>query len=173
MMHNLQKTSNIIKYNLMARLFHWVGVLLIVFAWVSVELELGGSLNIHKTVGISFLIWTLLRLINAVIAKKPVPIPTKPWQMLLAKLTHVGLYVCMLAMPILGILTSQAFGYGVQFFGVDLPVLVQKNRDLAKTFQLLHTDVVFISLICLAGVHIVGAIYHQVVLKDNLIRRMM
>lgn len=173
MTHHLQKTSKIVKYNLLVRVFHWVGAGLILFAWASVEFELGGSLNIHKTVGVSFLIWTILRLINAIIAKKPAPIPTKPWQTILAKLTHLGLYVCMLAMPILGILTSQAFGYGVQFFGVDLPTLVEKNRDLAKTFELLHTDVVFVSLMCLVGVHVVGAIYHQAVLKDNLMRRML
>ncbi len=71
-------------------------------------------------------------------------------QRALAKAAHVGLYALMILMPLSG---SMAW-----FGGVDLAA---QGHNVLK-----------IVLLALVALHVVGALYHQFVLKDGLINRM-
>lgn len=160
------------KYTLATRIFHWIGALLIVGAWVVIE-QGDDFIALHKSIGASFLIWTVLRLINRLVAKAPPHPPMPVWQTAIAHLTHLGLYVAMLAMPITGILMSMYGGRGVSVFGLfSLPSVVGIDREMAKLMNGLHTGAVFYVLVFLVVAHVAGALYHQFVMKDNLIARM-
>ena len=71
-------------------------------------------------------------------------------QRALAKAAHVGLYALMILMPLSG---SMAW-----FGGVDLAA---QGHNVLK-----------IVLLALVALHVLGALYHQFVLKDGLINRM-
>ena len=71
-------------------------------------------------------------------------------QRALAKVAHVGLYALMILMPLSG---SMAW-----FGGVDLAA---QGHNVLK-----------IVLLALVALHVLGALYHQFVLKDGLINRM-
>lgn len=159
------------KYTLATRIFHWVGALLILGAWIAVSQA--DNVGLHKSIGASFLIWTILRIINRFIAKAPPHPPMPVWQTAIAHLTHLGLYVAMLAMPITGILMSMYGGRGVSVFGIfDIPALVGIDREMAKLMNGVHTGAIFYVLVFLIIAHVGGALYHQFVMKDNLIGRM-
>lgn len=176
-MNESTNMTTVTKYSALARIFHWGGALLIVAAWAVMEFDgLTGTisaLNVHKMIGLAFLIWTVLRLGNIFVSKRPPMLPMPRWQTLIMHGVHVGLYVCMFAMPILGILTEQSSGVSVSFFGLfDLPSLIGQNMQLSRTFENLHKDVVFTALLLLIAAHVGGALYHQFIMKDNLIARM-
>lgn len=165
-------SNHLVKYSVATRIFHWVGALLIIVAWVLIE-QGDGWVDLHKSVGVSFLIWTLLRIVNRLVGSVPPAVPMPKWQTLIAHLVHWSLYVAMLAMPISGVLMSMYGGRGVSVFGlINIPALVAPNRDMARFFNDWHTGLVFYALVCLVVAHVAAALYHQFVLKDNLIARM-
>lgn len=160
------------KYTLATRIFHWIGALLIILAVISINMG-DDYISLHKSLGASFLIWTVLRIINRFVSKAPPHPPMPVWQTAVAHLTHLGLYVAMLAMPITGALMSMYGGRGVSVFGLfSLPSIVGIDREMAKFMNGLHTGAVFYVLIFLVVAHVGGALYHQFVMKDNLIARM-
>ncbi|UNU72762.1 cytochrome b [Moraxella nasovis] len=157
------------KYHIIARVFHWVGALLILVAYLLADDYVG----LHKAVGASFLLWTLLRIIGRLVTATPKPVPAPAWQTALAHLTHLGLYVLMLAQPISGILMSMYGGRAVDVFGiVQIPVMVSPDRAMAKLMNEWHTDIIFPAMLALIVAHIAAALYHQFIVKDNLIARM-
>lgn len=161
----------IVKHSIATRLFHHIGLLLIVVCWALVEF--GENIALHKALGASFLLWTVARLINAGIRKRLPKIPQPKWQTALMHATHAGLYLCMLAMPISGILMSMYGGRGVDMFGLfSIPAFVSPNRDMARYFNELHADLIFPALCLLVLAHAGAALYHQFILKDNLLSRM-
>ncbi|MFB6348735.1 cytochrome b [Moraxella sp. ZJ142] len=167
--HNSRHSN---KYNLAARIFHWIGALLILAAWIIIE-QGDDYISLHKSVGFSFLIWTLLRITNRVFTKAPPPPPMSALQAKASLLVHLLLYVAMVAMPLTGFLASMYAGYGVNVFGV-LPIagVAVPNELLADTLMGLHKGFIWPLLLGLVGVHILGALHHQFILKDNLIARM-
>lgn len=167
-----QPTQRTDKHSLFTRIFHWVGALLIIVAFISINMG-DEYISLHKSIGASFFIWTLLRIINRFITKTPPHPPMPKWQTAIAHLTHLGLYVAMLAMPITGMLMSMYGGRGVSVFGLfSLPSVVGIDRQMAKVMNGLHTGAVFYVLVFLVIAHVGGALYHQFVMKDNLISRM-
>lgn len=167
------QTASPTKYSLATRLFHWLGALLLIVTWVAIEFGGDEYISLHKSLGASFLIWTVLRIINRFIAKAPAPVPAPKWQTAIAHLTHLGLYVGMIALPLSGVLMSMYGGRGVSIFGViDIPSVVATSRDTARFFNDLHTGLIFYVLALLIVAHIGAAIYHQFIVKDNLMARM-
>lgn len=160
------------KYSIVTRAFHWIGALLIVIAVILINMG-NQYIALHKAVGVSFLIWTVLRIINRFISKAPPALPAPKWQIAIAHLTHLGLYIAMLAMPTSGLLMSMYGGRATSVFGLfEIAPMVSPNRQLAGIFNELHTDFWFVFLVCLVIAHVGAALYHQFILKDNIIARM-
>lgn len=73
-----------------------------------VRLTPGGSLQfdlyqLHKSVGITVLALSIVRLMwRLTHAAPPLPTTLLPWEAVLARITHVGFYVLMLALPFSG-----------------------------------------------------------------------
>lgn len=84
---------------------------------------------------------------------------------------HWALYLFMIAMPILGWLTTSAKGHQVMFYGFDLPLLVQEDKALAKQFQGWHELLGSIGY-WLIGLHALAGLYHHYVMRDNTLQRM-
>jgi cytochrome b561 len=70
-------------------------------------------------------------------------------------------------------LLSQAEGRAVGWFGLlELPVLLEKNKELAERLEDMH-EAGFNLMMVLLVLHVAGAIKHHVIDKDDTLRRML
>lgn len=100
--------------------------------------------------------------------------PLPAWQHLPAILVHVALYLFFFVMPVLGLMTAWTDGKAllVPFTDIALPALMSPDEDLAHTLEDLHGTIgtVFYWVI---GLHVLGALYHHFIRRDNTLRRML
>lgn len=165
------------KWSGLSRFFHWGSVLLLIITWVMiVQYEKSDStqyIMLHKAFGVSVLFFVIARIINRFFSKAPALPPMPIWQIAISHLTHLALYLCLLAMPIAGVLMSVYGGRPVSFFGLfNIPVFVEVNRTTARFYNDLHTDLLWPALLILTALHVGAALFHQFVQKDNLLLRM-
>jgi cytochrome b561 len=98
------------------------------------------------------------------------PEPAK-LQQLSAKLLHLALYALMIGMPLTGWLLLSASGKVIPFFGLELPALIGEDKELAKQIKEVH-EFVGTTGYFLLGLHVVAALYHHYVQRDNTLTRM-
>jgi cytochrome b561 len=163
------------------RAMHWAMALFMALALVTGvvmgELPAGAwqnrMYNLHRSFGITVLVLVVIRIgLRIALDSPPEATFKSPFQALAAKATHKLFYVTSIAMPMLGWVGSSAFGAPVILYGiVTLPALVDKSKALADWTLELHESMATAILILIIA-HIGGALYHQLFLKDGLIRRM-
>ena len=170
------------RYSAPARFFHWTTVLLVALAWPAGRLIQASEgiawLNallyfIHENLGATIWLLTLARLAWRFINPPP-PLPADlPAAMRrAAHATHAALYVILLGQPIAGFITTNAFGFPLEFFGlVQLPNPVGESEALGNAVKLLRWGTA-LALVLLLAAHLGGAFYHLLVRKDGIFRRM-
>lgn len=164
-------------------ILHWLIALLIagnfIGAWVADDLPKPEKLELmgyHKAFGLLILALTVLRLVWRLVHKAPPPVETlKPWEVALSKLTHAGLYVLMLAIPLAGWAMVSGFSHGAptSLFGlINVPALpVGSDKATVGLYHELHE--VFANLmIALFVLHVAAALKHAHIDKDGTLRRM-
>jgi cytochrome b561 len=151
----------------------------VVLALVAEDLPLGmkklAVLARHKSVGITILMLAVVRLGWRLSHREsPVLPPTlKPYERVLAHFTHVGLYVLLFAMPITGWIMSSARNFPVSWFNVfQLPDLVAPNKALYDAMVTTH-GALALALGIIVALHVLGALKHHFVMKDDVLRRML
>lgn len=174
-------TSNTNRYSTLLIALHWFMFVLLVAVFVTIEIRgqfpRGSEPRdlvkaLHFMLGISVLLLVVVRLALRLSSKTPAILPApKPWENLLAKLVHISLYAFMIFMPIAGWVILSAEGHGVPFFGVELPPLVDKNPGLAEQVEDLHKQVGTLGYY-LVALHVVAALFHHYVKRDNTLQRM-
>jgi cytochrome b561 len=170
------------RWGAIAQLLHWLIVLFIVaqftLATLFEQLPAGAKkltlLSRHKSIGITILMLALVRLAWRWSNPTPtLPDTLKPYERALARLTHALLYVLLFAVPLTGWLMSSARGFPVSWFGfLQLPDLVPKNKVLYEALVTTHGILAW-TLGIVATVHLVAALKHHFVLKDDVLRRML
>jgi cytochrome b561 len=168
-------------YGWPAKAFHWlIGLTIIgllgVGLWME-DLEPPFKYEIyglHKATGIVVLALAALRLAwKGINPSVLLPEGLSRAKQLLAKVTHILLYVGMFAMPISGWAMSNAAGHSVSIYGLfTIPALVEKNKMIAGIAHEAH-ELIGYGLMALIGLHVLAAIYHHVILKDNVLKRML
>lgn len=165
-----------------AQFLHWLIVVLIIVQFVIAEIADGlplgpdkvATLARHKSVGITILALALLRLLWRAVNPTPVlPTGTRPWEHAVARGTHAMLYLLLFAMPLSGWMMSSARNFPVSWFGlVQLPDLVRPSKP---TFELMHEthEVLFAVLVAVVILHVLAALKHHFVLKNDVLRRML
>ncbi len=170
------------RYGALAQLFHWVTVALvialIVIAAYMTDLPLGPEklkvYNLHKSLGVTVLALTVLRMVWRWLSPAP-PLPPDmaPWERLAAKTSHLLLYLLLLAQPITGILHSWAANFPVVIFGtLTLPNLTGPAPGLKDFLEETH-HLMGWALCGLFLVHAGAALRHHFELKDDVLRRML
>jgi cytochrome b561 len=127
----------------------------------------------HFMLGLSVLAVVWIRLAVNVIGPAPRIEPVPPsWQMLLAKLMHLALYVLMIAVPLAGWLTLSAEGKPIPFFGLQLPALIGESKSSAELVKEIHETGATMGYF-LIGAHAAAALFHHYFVRDNTLRRML
>ncbi|MBK9363600.1 MAG: cytochrome b [Rubrivivax sp.] len=128
--------------------------------------------NWHKWAGVTVLALSFLRLAWRLTHRPPADVPMPAWQARAAHAAHVALYVLFFAVPLAGWAYSSAAGFPVVWFGVlPLPDLIAPNRELAEAIKPLHRILAY-TMAAIVLVHVGGALKHQWVDRDGLLRRM-
>jgi cytochrome b561 len=170
------------RYSSVARTFHWLIVALIIVqfavAWTMPEIGRGtrpeGLVGWHLSVGVVILLTALARLVwRATHVPPPAPRALAPALQIISRLTHALLYALLIALPLMGWINASARGWAVKVFGVlSLPQLVDSGSAFGRQMGDVHatTAVVFLTII---GLHVAGAAYHAIVLRDRTLQRML
>jgi cytochrome b561 len=116
----------------------------------------------------------VLRLINRLVVGAPIADPgIVPWQKAVSAAVHTSIYVLLFAMPIVGYIANSAFGAPTPFFGLfELPPIVGKNEALSTQLFTLHRFVGWF-LMGLVVTHVGAALYHYLILRDEVLTRML
>ena len=123
--------------------------------------------------GLSVFVLVWVRLAVRLRGSTPPISPAPPgWQMLVAHLSELAIYLFMIAMPLLGWLILSAENKAVPFFGLQLPALIGENKDLAKQLEEVHELIGNVGYF-LIGIHAAAALVHHYVQRDNALARML
>jgi len=177
---NIKKIAN--QYHMASISLHWVMLGLFIAVYASIELrvlfdkgtelrETMKSLHFMSGLLMFFLVW--LRIAMRVKYPAPSIEPAQPqWQEIAAKLAHLMLYAIMIGMPLAGWLMLSASGKPIPFFGLELPALIGKNKELASQIKEIHELVGTIGYF-LIGAHAAAALFHHYIKRDNTLLSML
>lgn len=164
--------------------WHWIIFALVLLAYVFVntfELFPRGSatrMNVlasHYLAGLTVLILVFPRLWSRWRHGRPAISPQPPtWIEWVGKITHVALYAFLIVQPILGIITLQIGGKPVTLFGVTLlpSFVAHPDRHLGHQWEDIHRTLGTIFYFVI-GLHIVAALWHHYMRRDNTLKRML
>lgn len=170
------------RWGAVAQFLHWLIVVLIIvqftLALYADSLPVGsrkvGVLANHKSFGITILALAIIRLTwRWLNPTPPLPPTLKPYERVLARVTHALLYVLLFVQPLTGWLMSSARGFPVSWFRFfQLPDLVPKNQALYHALVATHSTLAVV-LVGVVTLHVAAALKHHFVLKDDTLRRML
>jgi cytochrome b561 len=177
----LWKNSNT-RYGSISIILHWLMALVFIGVYACIELrelypkgsDPREALKAwHFMLGLSILLLVTIRLYFKATSPSPSISPEpRQWQTITAKIAHLALYALMIGMPLLGWFLLSAAGKPIPFFGLELPALVTKNKDLASSLKELHETIGVLGYY-LIGLHAIAALFHHHVLKDNTLTRIL
>jgi cytochrome b561 len=168
------------RYGRPARLFHWIGALIVltmipVGLWMvqqGLPRSLQNTLYIyHKNIGVLALALVVVRLGWRLIRGAPAP-TGQAWQRRAAALSHTGLYVLLFVLPLSGYVRVRAGGFPIEALdAMGVPALVPRSDALADTAQALHYWA-GLALMALVALHFAAALYHALIRRDGVWQRM-
>ncbi|TXS95402.1 cytochrome b [Parahaliea maris] len=161
---------------------HWLTLLLIIGAYASIELrelfERGTPERdfmkwLHFNLGLTVFAVTGARLVARWFTPLPAALAGTPgWQVLSARLLHLGLYLLLLAIPLLGWAIRSAEGHEVSLWGLGIPALLPANEERAELLEEVHEVLGTVGYF-LIGLHALAALVHHYVQSDDTLRRML
>jgi cytochrome b561 len=172
-------------YSPIARQFHWItaGFIVVMIPIGLYMVDRGKATNFdaltntlysnHKMFGF-LLLWIIVaRLAYRLMHGAPPDEPTlEPLQKTGSHVVHWALYGLMLAVPLLGWIGVSLFDARGIPFGLSLPALTAKDEKAAETVFMLHkAGAILIGALAIG--HVGAALYHHVIRKDGVLRRMM
>ncbi len=172
------------RYSIGLRRLHWLMAMLILLVYPAIEQrglfqrgtpERAAMMQTHFWLGLSVLFFIAWRVAARLRNGTPPIHPALPiWQALPAGLLHLLLYAFLIVMPILGLLTAWTDGKTLYlpFSHIALPALMAPDPALAERLESLHGGIgeFFYWVI---GLHVLAALYHHFIRRDDTLRRMM
>ena len=183
--------NNVLRYGSVAMTLHWL-----IAAAVLTNLGLGLYMadlpridpyrfilfQTHKSIGLTVLVLSLLRLFWRLINPVP-PLPRgiNPVLRIGSRFVHILLYFLIIAVPLAGwaMVSSSPLGLPTPYFGLfswpNIAFLAELPRAVKMKnigfFEDTHSLLAF-TLIGLFVLHVMGALYHQFLRRDDVLKRM-
>jgi len=169
------------RYGLVAQGFHWLVALLLLGLFVTNSLREAAPeaselfwLRLHMSLGILVFLVTIARIGWRKIVPPPAMLDAPKWSQFAANAAHVLLNLATLLVPIFGYLRVASKGYAADFFGAQIPSITGEMHALHELMEnVFHGEPMELFLYALIALHVVAALWHQYVLKDNGLRRML
>lgn len=154
-----------------SKLLHWtiaILVCLMLYGGFTLSKE---TVTTHASIGVVVLglmiIWLTWNRLNP----RPHRVSGPRWQEILSQAVHHLLYLCIFLQPIFGLAMASSSKYNLMVFGT-FGLQIGQNDTIHEVFETLHGANGFL-IAGLVAVHIAGALYHAVILKDNVLKRML
>jgi cytochrome b561 len=167
-------------YGLIQKTFHW-GMALLFFGMFPLGFIMGSLAKsdfkftlygLHKSTGLLLFTLVALRLLWRSLSVQPeLPAFTPLWQRCAASLNIFILYCVMILMPVSGFLLSTLGGHEVSFYALFTIAPLAQNKAASGFFAEVHEWTAYV-MIAAFTLHLLGALYHHYVLKDNVLKRM-
>jgi cytochrome b561 len=167
------------RYDAVAIALHW-GIAALIAAAFGLGLTVddfpkayeGMVVNTHVLIGLAVIALSLTR-VGWRLAHRPPALPRENSAKMeaAAKLVHILLYILMIAVPLIGIPTLLYRGRGVDFGLLQIRPLAPRVPEIFHPLTELH-ELTAYALVLLAVGHVLAALYHQFILRDDLVRRM-
>ncbi|MCL1037829.1 cytochrome b [Shewanella submarina] len=182
-------------YGTIAKWLHWTTAILLLASYSSIyyrnwfaesDPEKWAANQIHFSVGITILVIVTFRIIWRRLNPLPIPEPGSPIEHVCARAMHFILYISIIVMPVTGYLSIASYlssGRGVieYFFLFDIEAF--KNieeinllgitvEQLEEPAELIHYVLGEWILWVLISGHILAALYHHFIKKDNTLYKM-
>ena len=167
------------RYDNISILLHWLTATLIILLWIIAQLiddfAPGTSRmmmrSVHVALGVTLAVVIAARLAWRASSRRRAPLAVAGVMGVAAQIVHYALYALVIGTLGLGIMNVWARGDTV--FGLfTIPKLSPANPGVKETVEELHEWFGNVVLI-LASVHAAAAVFHRVVLKDGVLRRML
>lgn len=169
------------RYSLGAIVLHWLIAAALAFQIIFAESlegprgpDLFARFQLHKSVGITILLLSVLRVGWRLIAPRPAAVPGAKWAMTLSSLVHLGFYIVMIGAPLTGwiLVSTSDIKVDTLLFGSipwpNLPVPQWMGEPSEEIHEILPN--VGIALLVL---HVAGALRHQYLLGTPILARML
>jgi cytochrome b561 len=165
------------QYSKRTAIMHWsIFVLIIIAFYFGHELDeskdAAAKLSmypIHFLIGDLVLLLTLVRIYFRKKDGEPAPANANPMLNKVAALTHVMTNLTVIAVAITGFITAVTSGVIDALKAGDPALIPDFHKVDAKEIHELFIGI----LLLLVVLHIAAALYHQLIVKDNLLRRIM
>ena len=166
---------------LATRALHWIGALAFVVAFAAVlaadAVDVPGAgralATIHMSAGLTVLALSVarigMRIFGSPLASHVLPVAIRRASSAMAAL----LYLLLLAVPMLGMLRTNAAGRSVGVPGLPpLPPILARDHDLAELLGAMHEAAAWI-LVAAVCLHVAAAVWHGFVRKDTVLAAML
>lgn len=173
-------TEGELHYNKVARCLHWT-----IAALVIINLAIGllhdflpkglPAMPVHKSIGLTVLALSAFRLFWR-ITHRPPPFPAQMpgWEKATAQMVHYILYALMFVMPMTGWIMSSAGDRPLNFFWLfDVPKFAVTKADPITGFSREAHEILGFTMAALVLGHIAAALRHHLLLRNNVLNRML
>lgn len=128
--------------------------------------------NVHKSFGVTIFALILIRIFWRITHQPPAILTTyKAWESKLATVAHRLLYALMLILPLSGVIMAVYSKYGIKWFGVNF-IKGLDNNPMRLIFKNVH-EIIGLILVTIIVIHILGALKHKFIDKDETLNRML
>ena len=166
-----------------AKTLHWIGAVIILLllghGWWMTHMtprpERLANYAGHSALGYDFLVLLVLRLLWRWLNPVPeLPADLKPWERMAARAGHISLYVLMFIVSLTGWLVATTFRVPMtkDIFGINFPAIITTvDRPVRQWIEGSHKWLAYV-LAAVVVVHIIGALRHHVLKRNDVLRRM-
>lgn len=168
------------RYDGVAQALHWLTAAIVLFQFATSETWENFArptrhlmIMWHMSFGIILGAVVLARIVWRLIPGHQMPPADVGLAELAAKVGHYFLYVLLIFQFVLGFVLRWAGAEAMSFFGLQIPSpMARVSRPVHEVMGDLHHWIGWTIVIVAAG-HATAALFHHVVLKDNVLRRML
>jgi cytochrome b561 len=171
-----------VRYGSVAQALHWVTAVLVLIAFIYGP---GGSeqrayspardfdRQLHETLGLCVFALVVMRVFWRTVDTRPGYPQSPRWMVVAAKAMHGALYALLFALPITAIAGAWLEGHPLTLLaGVEISPRLGLSHDMGVEIAALHTWLGD-AILWLAGFHALAALYHHIMLKDDVLASML
>jgi cytochrome b561 len=170
--------STVVHYDRRTIVLHWLTAGMLITLWGLAQVidffpndARVWPRSAHILLGVCLVAVYAMRVVWRSTSGASLPAADRGWMNAAAKFTHYALYALVAVTLLLGLSYEAVRADNILNLG-RLPSIAPGDRALSRLFGGWHGTAANAVLI-LAGFHATAALFHQFVLKDNLLRRMM
>ncbi len=168
-------------YGITARVFHWAIVLLLMvqfpIGWLMPDIREGerpgAAMGVHLSIGLLILLLIVLRFAWRLSHPVPAAVGLPRWQSVASECVHWLLYASVFGTTMTGWFFASFRGWPISLFSLTrLPALTAPGSPAGRLIGGWHSAAGW-ALLFAIGVHVGAAMFHAIVLRDDVLRRML